>query len=174
MILKETNDYTKSYIMTSLFELMKEKNYEDITVTEIVKKAGVGRVTYYRNFESKDDIIRQYFKSETEDFLKKQIYKPRTKEDYFDIIKLTFTYFKKNQEFFKLIKKAHLETLYLEFLNENMKINFIENNLSNNKYLPYMYVGVIFNTSMKWLESDCKESIDSLSKTLFDFIFHNN
>ena len=157
MILKETNDYTKSYIMTSLFELMKEKNYEDITVTEIVKKAGVGRVTYYRNFESKDDIIRQYFKSETEDFLKKQIYKPRTKEDYFDII-----------------KKAHLETLYLEFLNENMKINFIENNLSNNKYLPYMYVGVIFNTSMKWLESDCKESIDSLSKTLFDFIFHNN
>ena len=45
------------YITNSLFELMKKKPYADISITEITDKAKVNRVSFYRNFISKEDII---------------------------------------------------------------------------------------------------------------------
>lgn len=40
----DQEDYTKFYIVQALFKLMKEYNYDKISVTDIVKKAGVGRL----------------------------------------------------------------------------------------------------------------------------------
>ena len=48
------------YITDALFELLKTKNLPDITTTEIIKKAGVCRSSFYRNFYLPEDVIRQY------------------------------------------------------------------------------------------------------------------
>ena len=39
---------------------MNKKNYENITITDIAERAGVTRITFYRNFNTKDDIVKQY------------------------------------------------------------------------------------------------------------------
>ena len=36
---------------------MKEKNFDAISVSEITARAGVSRISYYRNFDSKEDIL---------------------------------------------------------------------------------------------------------------------
>ena len=38
-------------------ELLSEKYFLDITVTDIVAKAGVARVSFYRNYSSLDDVL---------------------------------------------------------------------------------------------------------------------
>ena len=48
------------YITYALFDLLKTKNLEQITTTEIIKKAGVCRSSFYRNFYLPEDVIRQY------------------------------------------------------------------------------------------------------------------
>jgi AcrR family transcriptional regulator len=48
------------YITDALFELLKTKNLPDITTSEIIKKAGVCRSSFYRNFYLPEDVIRQY------------------------------------------------------------------------------------------------------------------
>jgi len=40
---------------------MEQKPYQEITITDITKKAGVSRMSYYRIYKSKDDILIQYF-----------------------------------------------------------------------------------------------------------------
>ncbi len=45
------------YIYQALVELMDKKPYDQITVTDIVKKAGVSRMTFYRHYRDKDDIL---------------------------------------------------------------------------------------------------------------------
>ncbi len=45
-------------IYEGLAKLMKTKVYEDIKITEIVSAAGVGRATFYRNFDNKMDVLR--------------------------------------------------------------------------------------------------------------------
>ena len=49
---------SSQWIYEALAQLMSEKKYEDIKVTEIVEKAKVGRTTFYRNFDSIDDVLR--------------------------------------------------------------------------------------------------------------------
>jgi len=49
-------------IETALFELLKEKEYTQISVSEIVEKAGVARRTFYRLYDNKEGVIEQYFR----------------------------------------------------------------------------------------------------------------
>ena len=44
-------------ISDALICLMREKSFSRITVTEICEAATVGRKTFYRNFEQKEDVI---------------------------------------------------------------------------------------------------------------------
>jgi AcrR family transcriptional regulator len=39
---------------------MDERHYDKITVSDITKKAGIARQTFYRNYNKKNDIIEQY------------------------------------------------------------------------------------------------------------------
>lgn len=48
---------TLKYLSESLFDLMLEKRYVDITVAEICDKAMVRRATFYRHFSGKDDLL---------------------------------------------------------------------------------------------------------------------
>jgi len=47
-------------ITDALFELLKAKELPQITVTELIRKAGVCRASFYRNFYLTEDVIRQY------------------------------------------------------------------------------------------------------------------
>lgn len=44
-------------IADALFSLMKRKPFQQITVTELCDEAAVGRKTFYRNFELREDVI---------------------------------------------------------------------------------------------------------------------
>jgi AcrR family transcriptional regulator len=48
---------TKLAIKKALLELIREKNYPDITVSEIVKRGNVGRSTLYKHYRSKADVL---------------------------------------------------------------------------------------------------------------------
>ncbi len=48
---------TKSSIKSALLELIKEKNYPDITVGEIAERGNIGRSTLYKHYQSKADVM---------------------------------------------------------------------------------------------------------------------
>ena len=58
--MKKNNLFIKEYILQALLDLMKEKDFKDISITEITKKAGVSRMAYYRNYYYKEDILENY------------------------------------------------------------------------------------------------------------------
>lgn len=44
-------------IYKALLQLMETQPYEEISITDITKKAGVSRMAYYRNYDDKDGIL---------------------------------------------------------------------------------------------------------------------
>ena len=54
-------DSVKDIITKSFIELLKEKRIDDISINALADYAKVGRVSFYRNFADKDDILRYYF-----------------------------------------------------------------------------------------------------------------
>ena len=67
---KEPTTLVKKCIVDALLILMNEKDFDDISITEICNKAGVSRMAYYRNYYTKKDIILEYLKDIGEDFKK--------------------------------------------------------------------------------------------------------
>ena len=47
----------KNLIQEALISLMLEQSYESITVQEIIDRANVGRATFYKHFENKEDLL---------------------------------------------------------------------------------------------------------------------
>ena len=58
------NQAIKEYITQALLLLMQEKAFNMIRISEITTKAGVNRVSFYRNFSSKEDILHQYLREQ--------------------------------------------------------------------------------------------------------------
>ena len=54
------NECVRESITIALLNLMRKKDFSEIRVTEIVKLAGVGRTSFYRNFDSREDVLKNH------------------------------------------------------------------------------------------------------------------
>ena len=54
------NAYVITHMTEALLSLMQNRNLDDISISAICDAAGVGRASFYRNFECKEDILRLY------------------------------------------------------------------------------------------------------------------
>jgi len=164
-------EYTRHYIVQALFKLMSAYEYEKISVTDIAEKAGVGRATFYRYFKRKEDVIVYYFDHYKKEFIFGQRFYPRCKEDYVQVVTNVLTLFRQNKEPIRLLRRARLEYIYLDYLNKNFKRKFEEDNQDTSLYQSYLYAGMLFNVSMAWLDNDCREEIQGLAKMIVNAIY---
>lgn len=164
---KESTTLVKKCIVDALLILMNEKEFDDISITEICNKAGVSRMAYYRNYYTKKDIIIEYLKDIAEDF-KKESHSWQERNEYTNknVIRFLFTYFKKYAYFIKTLRNANLSGLLQEYLNYYLEneTNMFKRNDSYEKYHMYSYSGALYNVYMKWLDNNMEESIDDMAE----------
>lgn len=166
----EANKLVKVKVARALVKLMEKQKFSDITITQIVQTAGVARASYYRNFDSKEEILIKV----TDDIW--YDYKKRSKElhqEYFsyDSILLAFRYFKTYQKFMLSVCNAGLAYIYLEMLDkhiEEMAGDMPYNDI--NRYAIYYYSGALYNVFLKWLENDMKERPEVMAEMFYNII----
>lgn len=153
-------------ITNALFDLLEEKEYQNISITDIVNKAGLSRVTYYRHFKTKEDIVLRFFKITKDKFIKQiSLNNLDSSQNYELIILGLFLFFKANIKANKCLRKAGLESELLKFLSNE----FLENlPVKLDKYVAYFVAGALYNVLINWLDNDCKDSIDVVSKPFID------
>ena len=152
-------------ITTALLELMQKEEYKKITITDIVRKAGVSRVSYYRHFTTKEDVLIKYF-----DFVSKKfsdsVFDKITVKDWDYIITEIFIVFRENKLFIKSLKTAKLENLFLDYLTAQFESNYPAT--KSNKYFMDFLAGACYNTTMCWLANDCKDPIETVAKPFYE------
>ena len=67
------NEQARSRLIDALFVLMGRMRFSEITVSDLVREAGVARVTYYRNFEAKEDIVEAYMEGLHRDIVRESV-----------------------------------------------------------------------------------------------------
>ena len=106
---QEANAFVKECITTALIQMLERKDFDNISITGLVQKAGVGRVSFYRNFESKEDVIRKHLKSLLDEWAKQY----EGVENY-NLVEAIFEHFYNHRKLFILLYKRGLSYLNLE------------------------------------------------------------
>ncbi len=152
------------YITDALLLLMKRKDYKDISITELCEKAGVTRMSFYRNFESKEDILKRWVAEITDEFLaaSKISYKRDGDREYF--IKL-FTHMEQYKDICMALRKADLLHIVKEQF-DKVFLTVYKNEYHD--YKSYFLSGGIYNVFLLWLVNGCRESPSELADNLAD------
>lgn len=110
---QEANAFVKECITQALLEMVQKQPFESITITDLVKRAGVGRVSFYRNFESKEDVVRQLLTQIIDD-----INTHISGETDLATMQLLLTEYRKRQDFFVILHSAGLSHLVMSCLSQ--------------------------------------------------------
>lgn len=106
---EELNAIVKDSITEALITMLDKESFEDISITDLAKRAGVGRVSFYRNFENKEDVIRQYL-AKLFHVWSESLHDIQG----FELIEAIFSFFYENKEIFLLLYRRGLSHLSLQ------------------------------------------------------------
>lgn len=119
---------TRQIIFEAFYSLMKEKQYEKITVQEIIDRANVGRSTFYSHFVTKDELL----KSSIEHMLQKlnlHMTQAMGDDDGQRLIPVVefFKHIKENSRLMKALVKGKSADLFVgkvqDYLNERIEVH---------------------------------------------------
>ena len=68
MMVKQ-NGTVADYITQAFLLLLQKRSFHEIKINELCEKAGVTRMSFYRNFESKEDVLRKWLRVITDEWL---------------------------------------------------------------------------------------------------------
>lgn len=161
------NQLAKECIFTALLMLMEKKDFKDITISEIAKKAGVSRMTYYRTYSSKEDILVQYFEDKVR-LMVTMIQNPSEMTGY-QFCCHFFTFFKEHSHIIDSLYKADLLKMVINKFTGILESVFVHLKQfpameKNYRYQIALKAGALLSMLLCWIESGQKESPEELAR----------
>lgn len=158
----QSRQLTRECIQTALIYLMNEKPFDKITITSIIKRSGVSRAGFYRNYSSKEDVLRDIESkiyqrlSEAEEDTLYQTNPYQFYRDYFRKIQ-------NHKEEFRLFTKAQLPPDFI--FEANAFLRKAHDTVSSYEY--YRSIGIrvaMAEIVLAWLENDMKETPEEMAE----------
>ena len=167
--------FTSKLMNEALLSLLEKKPFDFITVTDITKKAGVNRSTFYLHYENIDDLLSECIeyvgnkinKKFSDRVINKQVINDSQLED---LLLITPKYLLPYLEFLKE-NKAIYKIAYSQpnVLKEKHVVNHLYKNIfepilnrflipkNEQKYIMSFYLSGMGALMMEWVKNDCKE-----------------
>ena len=169
---------SRRWITKALLELMMAKPYQKISITEIAEEADVVRRTFYRNFESKEDVIKTYIESIFKGFISSV--KENDTIDMKIVAKEFFEYMNRHRVFLKLLHEHEMFDLILKVFEERIFESPDSTDWANEKksdvYIKYsrsFFIAGLWYMLENWLKSGMLETPEELA-SIFDNVLQND
>ena len=108
------NAYVVEHLTSSMLELLKEKPINEISISELCGMAGVGRTSFYRNYEEKEDIVKAYIERLSQDWVEKC--KEPSDLPVREVVRIVFSHFEANRDFYTLLNERGLVYLLKDII----------------------------------------------------------
>ncbi len=156
-----------------LLELMREKRYDDISVSEICERAGVPRKSFYRYFDGKDGAMQSLLIHNISDFHSFSSFigkrDRRTLNGEFEDF---FCFWKEKRDFLEAFDKSQLIGLLVEYSSSYAMSEFI----NIRKFLPggeerekihvfQFAICGLMTLTIDWYRSGFAESVPDIART---------
>ncbi|MEI4367123.1 TetR/AcrR family transcriptional regulator [Streptococcus suis] len=144
----------QDYIQEALLQLIQQKEYDKITITDIAKRAGVTRISFYRNFESKDAILELALKSAF------QAYQAKHGTDSFPEL---FAFFQQNKDLIDCLFKSRKEILIAQLLTDKQSLSALPTEVA----YSYAFVGYsILGACTAWYQRGMVDTPEEITRIM--------
>ncbi|MGX8699400.1 MAG: TetR/AcrR family transcriptional regulator, partial [bacterium] len=152
----------KKQITAALLALLKEKPLSEITVLELTARAEVGRVSFYRNFESKEAVLKQ----ESDRLIREwgRLYESNPESAPETLFPSLFDFYREHREFYTTLYNAGMSSVMMETIISSIQITPEMQNLE--AYMKSFWAYGIFGWMLEWIKRGMQESGKELN-TLF-------
>lgn len=158
----EKNFYVKKQITNAILKILKVKELNDITISEITTFAQVGRVSFYRNFEDKESILKEYISNTLNEWNKNNVKTPEHTTD--DILGDIFAYIIEYKDFYLLLKERSLFYMLKEIIMKAMGPKVEYPNFA--AYTTAFIANGIYGWIEEWVFRGMEESGEEMTKLL--------
>lgn len=160
------NRFTRQCIGEAILTLTHQKGFEAVTISDIVKKAGVSRMTFYHYFHDKTDALNNYLDeiiNGYRDECPQNITLTMLRRE--ERIRHALCYFDRYAFFFITLEQANLHYLLNDAINKYMEL-YVAPHYSGSVYELYFYAGALLNIFLQWEKNEKKESVDEIVQIL--------
>jgi len=160
---------SQNWIVDSVIRLLETYSFQEITVTQICQEAQLVRKTFYRNFETKEDVLHYILDHLFESF--RSEFDIETMEP-FEIFTQYYEYWAKEKQLLTYLHRDNLFYLltkkYIEYADSvRMYLLFSKGDINRQTglepYVIHFIAGGMVAILEHWLELGFKESIASLT-----------
>jgi AcrR family transcriptional regulator len=163
---------TRMAIGDAILDELEEKEFSEIRVTDVIRKAGVSRMSFYRYYENLYDALCDYLNIVVTGYM---IEGGETNDpDVFmrlEHIEFSLNYFDRYARYFLILNRSGLYTILIDAVNEYMMKNILPRK-KQHMYELYAYAGGLLNSFLKWEEDGKKESAHNVALMIYRLFNH--
>ena len=166
---EQKNTYVKKQILTALLDLLKEKPLSDISVSELTSKAEIGRVSFYRNYQNKEDVLKE----ESDRLIKEwgKLYESNPESTPESLFPSLFDFYRDHREFYTILYNAGMSSIMMETIISTIQIMPEMPNLE--AYMKSFWAYGIYGWMLEWIKRGMHEGGKEL-KILFSLAHQGN
>lgn len=169
---------TKKVLYESLVELLKEKPFEEIKVSDICERALINRSTFYSHYADKYELFSSYIdslKSALTKELEKNTNISTSKEYYLEMLSLFLNHVSEQKQVYRAIMQQNRNSIIMDMLyhafNEDIAKKIEKEEARQKEKIPgsfiaSFYLGAVLSVGMKWLTNENKYTKKELLKYL--------
>ncbi|MGN0077812.1 MAG: TetR/AcrR family transcriptional regulator [Coriobacteriales bacterium] len=156
---RDARSDARSCITSALICLASDRPLSAITITELCAEAGVSRMTFYRNFQSKEEVFEKHLEALVSEYTVISAPLLEAGEKWFSTghLELAFTFFKEHSEFMESILKCGFTHQLLDAVAGYMLQHWGDGS-SQTEYLLTAFAGALCSAYVPWAQGGFKET----------------
>jgi len=157
------NKQITGYLQEALILLLEKKSFDDITITELCNKAGVSRMAFYSNYNSKAELYEQIVRTLNKDMID-VVGSPFTKTIGLEWYENFFALMAENFDTVKTIIAAD-RNRYCNALNS--VVMFTRPLSEEQKFVRLIWTGGMVNATLYWVDTHMEKSVEKMAKLCY-------
>lgn len=153
MSTNHSKQFSRDCMVQALIQLLQTKSLSNITISELTERAGVSRMTYYRNYNSMDEIFISYLK-DLVDAYRQDVAAWPDKGNYNDYRNMLhcYEYFDHYREFIACLVNTGLGHLLLQALDSYILDTYYREDKGRDFYYTLRaFSGSLYNIYVTWI-----------------------
>lgn len=149
----------QQHMIETLIKLMQFHTFEEITISELCKHAQVPRKSFYRYFDSKDDLLTAAFDSIQHAYNRYTVSRRHPQATIREDLELFFSFWKTYSSFLQATRNSKMSSLFVE-----SEVNRVFNERKGDRLTACFAITGLYRVLLEWAYQGFQESPKEMAR----------